>query len=256
LAAWVNPQFSFTAGGGYGGTSAVCPAAKFTAIPDRPVKSLLLVADSIGRGYSSTDTIGDENYNFGFHERAIAGRCGTVNMAISSLLGSAMANYATNYPLTMALYAGATTHARVAIGINDITTGANSTQVTNYINIIANYLRTFGVQVGIGKFCPCVTSTDSMVTEANQTPKTGSAAGGVLDTVNQAIDAGTIVSDFTVCDPYSVVVGDTPFKWRTLDSTPAVPYIISGDGTHPSAYYGIVYLAKNGNIKASYAAIA
>jgi len=249
LAAWVSPSITVAGGGDFGSTTSIQGAALITGIPSRAVKSVLLMGDSITRGFSSTDAIGDLYHNFGFHERAIANRCGVINMGISSLLASALADYAGTYPLSYALYMGKTTHVRGAIGINDITSSRTYAQLEANLNTIAAKVRTYGSKFAYATYTPSATSTDSYATEANQTPRTGCGAGGVKDLVNADILSGALVSDWQVCDINAYAHGTDPNKWD-------VSIAKTADGTHLSAYIGIAGAALDSTIVASYNEIA
>lgn len=258
LAAWTNPTIVITGGGDFGATTAINTCSLTTGIPSVPVKSILLIGDSITRGYSSVDALGDLTHNFGIHERAILNRCGTINSAISSLTAANFADYSTKFPKTYALYiqSGICTHARIALGINDITTGVSQSALKNNLNVIRDQCTIVGMRTAFSKYMPCVTTTDGCVTEVNQTPKTGCSAGGVLDLMNIDIVNNTLVSDFAVSDPYTIVRGDDPNKWNSPASSVPVTAALSGDGTHPGAYFGIAYISLNSTFQSGYDAIA
>lgn len=141
---WTNPTVVFAGGTGFGASTAVVDMALMTAIPDRPVASLRLASDSVGRGYSSTDGSGDRNHNFGVFERAIANRFGVINMSTS---GGALGNqtqFATTFARQYGLYDGKCTHSLIALGSNDASTGQTKAAMVTWFNSIATHMRAAG----------------------------------------------------------------------------------------------------------------
>lgn len=259
LAAWVSPTITLSGGGDFGASTAIKCFDATTGIPSVPTSSLLLVGDSIARGYTSADSVGDLYHNFGFHERALLNKCGVINAAISSATAQTFAN-TTFFQYTYAfLSAHSTTHLEMAMGINDITNGnstaTNRTNLNSIKTTLTGYYPT--LKTRFNTYMPCVTTTDSGATEVNQTTKTGCGAGGVLDTLNADVLANTnLVSTWAICNPYAVVRGDDPNKWNSPASSVPETSAISTDGTHPVLPYGIAKLANNATIQASYNSIA
>lgn len=155
LAAWDSSVTIAIAGGNdFGAATAVYDACLLTGIPDRPVKSILLDGDSITRGYSSTDTVGDTNHSYGFYERIIAKECGVINL---STPGASFANeilYASSFVRSYALYMGKATHCLIALGSNDITDGTSLVNLQSRSTTLSTYIRSFGTIVGYGNVIP------------------------------------------------------------------------------------------------------
>lgn len=141
---WTNPTVVMAGGSGFGVSTAIVDMAMMTAIPDRPVASLRLCSDSVGRGYSSTDGNGDRNHNFGVFERAIANRFGVINMSTS---GGALGNqvqFATTFARQYGLYDGKCTHDLIALGSNDASGGQTKAAMVTWFNSIATHMRAAG----------------------------------------------------------------------------------------------------------------
>lgn len=239
LAAWpANTNVTFTGGGGFGQTTSITCSSDVTAIPSTAVKSLIILGDSVARGFSSTDARGDIYHNYGYVERAVRGRCGILNAAISSLQATSWANYASFYPITMAwILQGNYTHCKIHIGINDATAGRSETNLQTDLNNMAAIHRPYGTKVAFCTILNGTTSTDSFATEANQTVRTGCGLGGVVDNINTKIRNGTIVSDWTITDARLVSQGVDQNKWAVSQSW-------TTDGLHYVAYTGIANAAS------------
>ncbi len=232
---WTNPTIIFRGGGGFGQSTTCYGAAVITGRPDRAVNSLLLVGDSIARGYGSTDAFGDQNRDFGIFERAIAGDYGVMN--ISSPGGTMVGYnnptiYSRTYSVISALNTGTISHTLIALGTNDLAGGASLANITARVNAIRNYFRGLGHLVSASTIVPRTTSTDSWSTTANQTPLSGFELGGHRDQYNADIQDGTIDLD------WSAVNADMSLRDNVTTDAWAVP--ISGadytnDGIHPNS---------------------
>jgi len=260
LAAWpVDTVFVVAGGGDFGTTTAIPCFTLISGIPSVPVSSVTLIGNSINRGYTSTDGVGDIYHNFGFNERALNNRCGIINAAVSSATFQGFAN-ATFYQYTFGfLAAHSTTHLELGSCINDITNGnSTATNRTNY-NTVKTRMEGYypSLKTRFNTQMPRCSTTDSGSTEANQTPATGCAAGGVLDTLNADVLSNTnLVSGWTICNPYAVVRGDNPNKWKTPASSTPSAAVNSTDTIHLSAYAGIVLVSTDATIQASYNEVA
>ncbi|MDE2233602.1 MAG: SGNH/GDSL hydrolase family protein [Patescibacteria group bacterium] len=210
---WTNPTVKFGGGTGFGNTTAIPDFALMTAIPDRPVKSLILIGDSIARGYTSDDGNGDIKHNFGIYERAIRNRFGVINMSTS---GGALANqvqYGTTFVKQYGLYMGKATHALITLATNDILTGATKSSVEANFNTLATYIRTFGTLVAAGKILP--RGAASNITAISQ------AASAVV-TVNNAFNVNDVVY-FGNTDAGTAIGGMTQMRGLTGTVTAASP---------------------------------
>lgn len=259
LAAWVSPTIVLSGGGDFGTTTAINCFHAVTGIPSVPASSLTIFGNSINRGYTSTDGIGDIYHNFGFNERALNNLCGVINASVSSATYQGFAN-ATFYQYTFAfLAAHSTTHLEQGSCINDITNGNSAaTNRTNY-NTVQTRMEGYypALKTRYNTQMPRCSTTDSGATEANQTPASGCGAGGVLDTLNTDVLTNTnLVSTWTICNPYAKVRGDDPNKWNTPASSVPSAAVNSTDTIHLSAYAGIVLVATDATIQASYNELA
>lgn len=245
LSAWDSScQLYMTGGGDFGQTTAVHPASLITGVPDRAVHSLLLIGDSITRGYGSTDANGDDEYNYGFHERALQNICGVINMGIVGINASAI--LPAGFPKLYDLYMGIATQCRIALGTNDIVGAATETQVEDRLNAIKTTVEGYGTQCAFTDLLPRCTGSWTLNDESTQTPATGFAAGGVADLINAKIANNTIVSSWKKLLVRNLTRGIDPNKW---DSTSPQK---TSDLVHPYAYDGISYLATNNIVKSSY----
>lgn len=227
-ATWTNPTIAMAGGTSFGSSTAIICAALISGIPDRRVCSLLLVGDSIGRGYTSADTVGDIYHNYGVYERAIENRFGVINISTSGGKASYYVQYASIYPKMFAFAMGKTTHALITLGTNDFQAGDSKATVLNNNNTIANYIRTFGTKVSMAYVIMRTTSTDSFATVVNQTPLSGFETGGKVDQYNSDINNNVIVSNWGIPNLRPVYADSVSLdKWRVNEA-------ITTDGTHPN----------------------
>lgn len=234
LSGWTNPEIVFRGGGGYGQSTTCYGAVMVRGVPDASVSSLLLVGDSIARGYGSTDTYGDANRNFGIFERAIDGDYGVLNISSpgGTLLGyNNPAIYDRTFPLISGVAGGAISHTLVALGTNDLAGGAILGNLSARLNSIRDYFRALGHSVSASTIVPRTTSTDSWATTGNQTPLSGFEDGGYRDQYNEDICDGTIVLDWTAVD------ADITARDASVSDVWAVAAggDITNDGIHPNA---------------------
>lgn len=247
---WTNPNIVFTGGGGFGQTTTSYGAAAVRGKPNARAKSLLMVGDSIMRGYTSTDARGSARRDFGIYERAVSGDCGVLNIASS---GGMFANYINTTPLydktfdfLDSLPSNTITHALIALGTNDIDAGANIASMQSRYNAMHTFLKAKNYLVSAATIIPRATSTDGFLSVENQTPVAGFEVGGVRDQYNALhradaynldwplVDADLVFRDDTQTDALKVVGGDN----------------ISTDGIHPNTE-GLPYGGANLNVEIS-----
>lgn len=234
LAAWDGTATVVVAGtDDFGANTSVYDACLLTGIPSTTVKSCLLNGDSISRGFSSTDSIGDIYHSFGFYERIIAQQCGIINMSTSGADYSDEILYASNFPKTYGLYMGQATHALITLGSNDTAAGASAATLATRAGILSTYIRSFGTIVGYGNLIPrgdqviitgisqaataVVTATNALVIGDTVTFSTDISGAGTIGGMTQIRGlTGTVTAasgtDFTV----------------NIDSTAFTPYTSGG----------------------------
>lgn len=199
LAAWSSPSFAVTGGGDFGTTTAIYDTSLITAIPDHQTQSVMLDADSIGRGYTSADGVGDLNHSFGVVPRLIAKRVGSINISTSGAAFGNEVQYGTTFARSYGLYAGKTSHVLIGLGSNDVVAGTSKTTITNNANNLANYLRSFGSKVAFSTVIPRESASNiTGITQANPAVVTVSNSFAIGDTVYFGkTDLGTDVGGMT-----------------------------------------------------------
>lgn len=235
---WVSPTLVFTGGGGFGQNNAIYAAALITGQPDLAVQSLLLIGDSIARGFGSSDGEGDLSGNYGIYERAIANRFGIGNL--SSVSNTAAAHQLTAAHEKMyAIYSTLPTHVLIQNGTNDFVSGATKSSVVNNNGVTATTWRAQGAAVSYATILPRTTSTDGWTTTTNQTETTGHGVSGPAQSYNAELLNNTISSDWNIVDA-AVHGADTsaPTKWRVDQASALTP-----DGIHPDNL-GLPFLAS------------
>ena len=240
-ATWVNP--TVVIGTAMSSTTQVYSACAMFAIPSSNVPSAVIVGDSIGIGFTSTDSVGDINRNFGSYEREINNSIGFINISTSGGSASYYNSYATIYPKTYDFLRGRATRVIIALGVNDLMSGATEATVNSTLNSLVSKHRSLfpGSAVGVSTITPVANSSDSWATLTNQsfsgtvasiTPtwarfSDSSGATGRLF-VNSYIRAGSTGADFYV-DIASAYQDPTDNrKWRVDMGAP------TGDGIHPT----------------------
>lgn len=232
LAAWVSPSINIVYGHSLLGLTSdirCYSSSLISGIPSVPVKSLLMMGDSIVRG-NGTALVADANQNQGLYEVGLNNRCGVANFGIGSATARKLDDLTVSYPKMYGLiadYADLFTHALLAAGSNDINTTADTAAtIKTNLETIANHLRGLGMEVAV---CPIIcrtNSTDSWATLANQTPRSGFGTGERRDEVNAYIRDGTILSDWQYPDADAICRDATePTKWR-------VDFVATPDGAH------------------------
>lgn len=230
-ATWTNP--TVVIGNQFSSTTLVYGPSLISGVPDRPVKSLILLGDSITIGWSSSDTIGDIKHNFGLYERGLNNVCGVINLGSSGISAQYYQSFSLYGNTWRFIRNNPTTYGLVALGTNDLNAGTNYASTKTYVEAVTSRLRLYGRAVGMAYLLPRSTSTDAFATEVNQTPATGFGAGSGADSFNTAIANGSIVSEFSPIDGRFLVQGTDPWKWRA-DSFSAWTPPYTGDGTHPA----------------------
>jgi hypothetical protein len=227
-----------TGGGGFGLDSAIYAASMITGVPNvGGVKAILLVGDSIARGYGSTDAKGDSLGNYGIFERAVRSRYATTATALPGNTASAYKN-ASSHARMYAIVLPYVTHAIINLGTNDIAENISVASVANSNAITATELRNQGIQVSFATLIPRTTGTFS--TLAGQTPEVGFGPGGAADTYNTWVRNGTngVASDWGIIEDRTVYQDATQKnKWR-------VNSVMTDDGIHPNLAIGIPYGAS------------
>jgi lysophospholipase L1-like esterase len=223
-------------GGGFGQNGAIYAASLITGVPNVDgLKSILIVGDSIARGYGSTDGVGDASGNYGIFERAVGNRYATVSTALPGNTATAYKNPASHARM-YSIILPYVTHAFVQLGTNDIVSNAYSaTSVANANITSATELRSAGIKVSFTTLIP--RDEGEFDTLADQSPASGFAPGGIADTYNGWVRAGTngLASEWGMIDPRAVYQDTAePSKWR-VDS------IMTNDGIHPNVTAGIPF---------------
>jgi hypothetical protein len=204
--------------------------------PDHQTESLVMMGDSIARGYGAGDMVGDESRNYGVYERAIGGRVGTINFAYPGISCNAFLPFSTKFPLCHSAYDPVSTIALVQAGSNDIGAGATGGNTASLMSSIASEWRAKGARVLHTTMPPRTTSTDAWVTAANQTPFTDFQAGKGMEQLNASIKyrEGGLAGDLPPIDYYSVAVDPAnPYKWRSDGGAH------TDDGSHANALIGL-----------------
>jgi lysophospholipase L1-like esterase len=126
------------------------------------------------------------------------------------------------------------THGIIALGTNDIVTGASLETMKNLVTEISAAMRGRGLKVIGSTIWPRTTSTDSWATLANQTPVAGFAPGGVRDQFNAWIKNyadGLLDHWYDPCE--FTESPSAPGKWN-VNGSPNYP---TTDGVHPTPYF-------------------
>lgn len=252
FSAWpANTQIRFggnanAATAGFGVNTSTYWASRITGIPSTPVKSLTIIGDSIARGDTSADSTGDIYGNYGIIERAIANRCGIINMSRASARASYEVQWATIYPLLYASQLGHTTHGMIQVIDNDAQVGDTLANIQLWLRQIEQKMEAEGIlNVGFHDVPPRTTSTDSWATEGNQTPATGFGSNGVVVNHNADLISGVFSSDFSPPLARPIVEGANGLVW--------VPGY-TADGIHFSggSGLGIAAVSTDATYKAYY----
>lgn len=204
-------------------------------VPASAQPAIGIVGDSIGWGQND---VADASGNLGYICRGLEGVNGHQMPYVNNSVGSnqyalAVINQSKRYRDSLRYV----THAVVELGTNDITVNSSNlaalqTFATNMANDLKSIIGPYGrrLQVAFTTLPPKTTSTDSWATLANQTPRTGFAAGGTRDTYNSWLktQVGTLID--AVIDPNPYIEDPSGNVWIV---TGAANYATS-DGTHPS----------------------
>jgi hypothetical protein len=228
-----------TGGGGFGTNAAIYAAAMITGVPDMDgLKSLLIVGDSIARGYGSTDSRGDTLANYGIFERAVGNRYATVSTALPGNTATGYANAGAHtrmYDIILPYV----THAMIDLGTNDIAGNGYPADTIARANIeTATELRNAGIKVSFATLIP--RASGSFETKAGQAPVSGFDQGQAGDVYNSWVLSGThgLTSDWRIIDARAAYEDPTePDKWR-------VDAVMTNDGIHPSLAVGIPFGAS------------
>lgn len=232
---WLDGRVNIvvSGGGGYGASTLIYSASLITGealTADAP--SMLLVADSNGRGQSSSDSAGDRQGNFGFIERGINGRFGIGSFAIS---GQSLSGFLQNRTMQMDLYDGVEiTDLIIQSGGNDIGNGRTLVQIESNIAAIQALFDCDRYACVTVK--PRTDSTDNWVTVANQTPtNTGYEEGDIRDQLNTKIRNGDYAvsgKDYYYVDPDKIVRDPTTTDAWAEEDVNGNTLRWTGDGIH------------------------
>lgn len=204
------------------------PAAilQFTTNP-----SVFLAGDSI---FASVGDNADPQFATGWGARAIGGKYGWINSAVSGEALSQVYNNA-NY-VNRAKLSTFCSHILCNYGTNDIASNTAATTLTRYGTFLTNYFS--GKPTVIATLLPRPSSTDAYITEVNQTVWTqeaqrllfndGVRLGSVLGRFDHIIDVDQIASSAYLSG-----------KWKAFGTTTNK---MTSDGTHPS-HYGANFIA-------------
>lgn len=220
-----------------GGQGLYPPAIVPIGIPKTPVPSVYIIGDSIAAGVG--DTLAPTATGaYGLIVRGLDSVNGKPIAAFNqSLSGVQLAQQGpgyTAYSLQLLPYC---THVIIEAASNDIASGASLASIQNTITNLVTAIKAVNgpygkpLKVYVTKVLPRVTSSNSFVDAAGQTPVAGFTVGGVRDTYNTwlSTQVGGLLDG--IIDP-NIYVEDqsNPGKWI---STGAANYATT-DGIHPS----------------------
>lgn len=220
-------------------TKDVWCAGLVTGTPDRPVDSMIINGDSIARGYSAGDGLGDEARNYGVYERAIGSRIGVINFSYPGIAVGAYLPFATKFPLCHSAYDAYASIVLVQAGTNDIGAGASGGNAANLMGQLSAEWRAKGARVLYSTMPPRTNKIDDAIgwtTLANQTPYTDFQAGKGMEQLNASIKyrQGNMVGDFPPIDYHSVAADPSdPYRWRVDGGAH------TNDGGHPGGNLGV-----------------
>lgn len=190
VAAWVTP--TVVIGNDFSATTQTYGPAFITGTPSNAsAKSLLVFLTSIEIGYTSADSIGDLNRNFGIVERGLSNRCGVFNLSSSSQTASSFRS-TTTFSKTYAMLSAlgiSNMYAYMGAPTNDVAGGISEATTESYMNEIKANLAARNILTDFALFLPRTTGTIGA-----QTPSTGFGTAGIAANLDAKIIAGTIVS--------------------------------------------------------------
>lgn len=212
-------------------------ASLMTGIPDDSVESMLMNGDSIMRGYSAGDNVGDELRNYGPYERAIGGRIGVINLSYPGISVNGFLPFATRHPLCHSAYDRYANTVLQQVGSNDVDLGSSGGAAANLMSNLSAAWRTVGTsRIVYTTMPPRTTSIDAWTTLANQTPFANFQAGKGMEQLNAAIKyrEGGLAGDLPPIDYHSVAADPTdPYRWRVDGGAN------TKDGSHPDGAIGV-----------------
>jgi len=230
---WVAPSIVVTNGSLYpdNGNSLGWAPNIITGIPDVPVRTVMLLGDTIMKGELVNTT--DEHGNNGLYEVGIASRVGLGNAGIGGGIGAYRFTTST-MTRTMGCYAPYCTDAIVDLGYGDFINSRTAASTVTNLQAIRTSLVALGLKVNFATMLTQTSSTDGYVTEGNQT--TGSNGLGVnistfTDTVVGSILDNTIISDNNVINARALLLTGNVFKPGTTN-----------DGNRPNDVIGAIML--------------
>jgi hypothetical protein len=196
------------------------PSNIFGDVP-APTPIVLAIGDSIlwgqGPNYGSWLTRACQSVGrFGYMNQAMPGEYFSVFGDVSTC--------AIGYLQPAAL----ATHAIIALGTNDILSGASAAMIQWYAQLAAAYFASFGLPVYLCTIAPCgVSSTDGFTTAANQTVN---STDSVRQSLNTAIRSNYAAWGYSGILDISTALEDpaNPGKWLVGSGGAA----LTVDGTH------------------------
>lgn len=212
-------------------------ASLVTGVPSVPTESLILVADSNGRGFGASDLLGDAARNYGIYERWIRNRVGVGNLLSYPGAYASSLVQETVWPLCHAILDPITTRVLWQAAGNDIgAPNATAGAVINSCRQGAALWRGRGAAVSFATPIVRTDSSDGWTTTQGQTPRAGFEAGGPLDAFTYAVrnDSAGLNSDFGFFEARAAAESTSaPNVWRVDGGASTL------DGSHPSAPRGL-----------------
>ena len=245
---WVGA--SGMGGYGAGGAMQTHGPCVIAGTPTEAKKSVLLIGDSIGAGFGSSDKRGDIWRDFGIYARALSKKTNVCNAAIPGLTAYAC-DY--RYKRTRELIKSILNPqiVLVCIGTNDIDQSIDDSKSKSPLKALEGHLGNIaswwtancGSDIWFGTILPRVTMSGDASAATKQIPKPGFEANGAADQINAAIrDKSLFPAAAEIIDGRALAQDPAEHtKWRADHGA------LTDDGTHPNDSNGIPWIASELN---------
>lgn len=229
----------------FASTTAIYGPSIISGVPKNGVApvSCLAAGDSTDRGYTSSDTYGDANGNYGPLERKYNSAFGIINFAVSQMTATGW--FAPEIKANAALVDNGVkiNNFYNGLGINDATGGRTFSQIADDLKVIDDGWRAKGAKILRSDWEPSTTGVWTGDPSVNQAPRAGAGAVSTRTTHNAQINVDArLLSNYAKFTAGSAVQDATyPWAWNG-----SAGIALTDDGQHDGGW-GTGTPAKSGS---------